>query len=149
MYEGWRLERWETPVSDAESVGMVSLADGNEGLAITLDARDSRHRWHRWRLVFERHPAYRNIMEEFRLELWRHRDETGQRCGWTFVVPDSPWVAAFKLDEELLEVWYPTIKHFVISTEDDVVEVLSPEPPRVEDLGPTPNEGSPERPVSP
>jgi hypothetical protein len=27
MYEGWRVERWETPISDVESVVMVSLID--------------------------------------------------------------------------------------------------------------------------
>jgi hypothetical protein len=148
MYEGWHIERWETPASAADSVVMVSLvdmpgsADARHELAITLDIKTLGH-WHRYRVVFGRCPAYRNIMEEFRLELWAHRDETAQLCGWTFVVIDSPWVASFRPAEPLLDVYFPALTHYVITTENDVIEVLTPDPPRIEDLGLTPSEPDP------
>jgi hypothetical protein len=146
MYEGWRIERWETPASSAESVGMVSLvdmpgsADTGHELAVTLDIMKSLGRWQRYRMVFGRCPAYRNIMEEFRLELWEHRHKSAQQCGWTFTVIDSPWVASFRPTEPLLDVFYPALTHYVITTQNDVIEVLSPDPPRIDDLGLSPPE---------
>ncbi|HYE19344.1 MAG TPA: hypothetical protein VEA69_12920 [Tepidisphaeraceae bacterium] len=89
-------------------------------------------------MTFRRCPAYRNIMEEFRLALWGHLDATGQRCGWTFTVVGSPWIASFRPAEPLLDLYFPGLAHYVITTEDDVVEVLADAPPRFEDLGVAP-----------
>ena len=57
-------ERWQTPVSDAQSLAMVSLLDQN-GLQITLeDLQDPARR--RFKFVSRRVAAYRNI-EEYRM----------------------------------------------------------------------------------
>jgi hypothetical protein len=141
MYEGWRIQRWDTPVSDNGANRMVSLVDDGE-LAITLEDAHSPQRL-RWRFVFQKYPAYRNILEEHRLELWQHLDETKQRCGNTFSVLDSPWIASFRPREPLLDVYYPALVHYVITTGDDVVEVLSPQPPQIENLGPAPADAPP------
>lgn len=133
-YEAWKVRRWQTPFSDIRSITMATLTDNNQVLEIVLEATREEAR-PRWAVRFKIYPVYRNIMESYRLKLWKHLDETGQRCGHTFTVEDSPWLVHFHDEEPLLAVSFPALEHFVITTEDDVVEVLSPEAPEVEFLG--------------
>lgn len=130
MYENWRITRWETPVVDIHAVALVSLID-NVSLEVTVEATRMPGR-PRWRFVFDRVAAYRNILEEYRLELWGHLDESGQRCGFTFTVQDSPWIAELRPNEPLLELYNPGLQHYVLCTDDDVIEVLSAQPVRVQ-----------------
>ena len=129
------------PISDIRAAAMISLVDDGE-LAITLEDVYAPQR-NRWRFVFRKYPAYRNILEEYRLELWQHLDKTKQRCGNTFSVVESPWIASFRPHEPLLDIHYPKLVHFVIATGDDVIEILSPEAPRIDDLGATPADAPP------
>lgn len=69
MYEGWQIKRWDTPVSDAGVLLMLSLVD-NEVLRVTLEVPQLTER-SCWCFVFKTYPAYRNILEEYRLSLWR------------------------------------------------------------------------------
>jgi hypothetical protein len=134
VYENWKVERWETPVSDFKSVVLVSLV-GDRSLTITLeDARGQPRR--RWRFIFKQASIYQNILEEFRLELWERIQATGPRLGWTTMVPDSPWLAKLKERESLIEVHYPVLLHFQIATEDDVIDVLSPQAPSIQEIEP-------------
>lgn len=128
MYENWQIERWETPVSDAGSLAMVSLIDDGK-LSITVqDLRDPEAR--RLCFVFSKYPAYRNILEEYRTQLWAMLSNT-RNLGWTKIVANSTWVAELREAEPLLDVNYPRLTHYMISTEDDVIEVLTPEPPEL------------------
>lgn len=140
MYETWVIERWETPLSALGSVAMASLFDDGQ-LSITFEAPRELGR-PRWRVTFDKAPGYRNLVEEFRLELWHHLDSTQQRCGNTFTVANSPWIAELRQREALFDAHYPSASHFVFLTEDDIIEVLSPSRPSIEFLGPTP-EGAP------
>jgi hypothetical protein len=93
LYEGWQIERWETPVSDADSLAMVSLIDDGE-LAVTVqDLRDPERR--RLCFAFSKFPAYRNVLEEYRTQLWAMLSNTGN-LGWTTIVANSTWVAALR-----------------------------------------------------
>jgi hypothetical protein len=49
------------------------------------------------------------------------------------IVPDSPWVQEFA-NEPVLEFFNPGIVHYVIATENDVIEVLSDDAPTIERL---------------
>lgn len=138
-YEHWRIERWDTPIADIVSVAMASLVDSGGKLRITLEAPLESGR-PRWEFVFDSYPGYRSLLEEFRLQLWGHLDETGQRCGNTFCVTNSPWIETLRKHEGVFAHYYPKIAHYVILTEDDVVEILSPEAPSVNALGSTPND---------
>lgn len=140
MYDTWIIERWETPLSAIESIVMASLVDDGQ-LAITFEAPRQAGR-PRWRVTFESAPGYRNLVEEFRLELWDHLDRTQQRCGNTFIVANSPWIAELRQREALFDNYHPSASHFVFLTEDDIIEVLAPSRPAIESLGITP-EGAP------
>ena len=130
MTEAFYKERWETPVSNAKSLAMVSLVDSH-GLHITLqDLRDPQRR--RYRFTFGNVPAYRNVLEEYRTS----EPPAGGELGWTVKIPNSPWLEAFRRDEPLFEIHTPGCEHYVIVTEDDVIDVLSPEPPEISEVEP-------------
>ena len=112
--------RWETPVSDARSLALVSLSDEGGALRITLqDLRDPECR--RFTLTVGQPPAYRNIMEEYRSS----EDAGGRGLGWTRVSDDSEWLAKLRNTERLLDVYEPGCRHYRITTKDDVIDVLS------------------------
>ena len=130
MVETFKQKRWETPVSDAQSLAMVSLVD-HSGLHIVVEVlRDSKRR--RYQFSFRRVPAYRNILEEYRTS----ERPAGGALGLTITIPDSPWLKSFLRHEPLLEVHMPGCEHYVIVTEDDVIDVLSPEPPEIREIEP-------------
>ena len=58
-------DRWHTPVSDAQSLAMVSLLDQN-GLHITIEDLQDPARC-RFKFVFRRVAAYRNILKDYRM----------------------------------------------------------------------------------
>ena len=133
MTEAFQEERWETPVSNAKSLAMVSLVDWN-GLHITVqDLRDPERR--RYQFTFRCVPAYRNILEEYRTSEASESLVEGD-LGWTVKVSKSPWLETLSQAEPLLEVLTPGCAHYVIITEDDVIDVLSPEPPVISELLP-------------
>ena len=130
MADSWQEIRWEAAVSDAKSLAMVSLLD-HDGLHITVqDLRDPARR--RYRFTFHRVPAYRNILEEYRTG----EPVAPKGTGWTRVVPESPWLSELRKREPLLDVHSPACEHYVIVTEDDVIDVLSPEPPTIHEVEP-------------
>ena len=122
------MVRWDTPVSGARSLRLVSLVDDG-ALRLTLeDAGDPDRR--RWTFVFASAPAYRNVREELRLGLWAGG---AGRVGWTARVPASPWLARLREAEPLLDVHHPGLAHFRIATEDDVIDVLSALAPEIKE----------------
>jgi hypothetical protein len=123
MYKGWKIKRWDTPVSDVSSLVMVSLIDDGM-LSITFEAPQLSNR-PRWCFTFKKYPAYRNIMEEYRMGLWEHLDQSNQRLGHTFIVERSPWIDSFQSEDPLIEFYNTDLIHYVISTEDDVIEILA------------------------
>lgn len=133
MYEGWSICRWETPVVDEDRLLMVSLGDVDRELVLLLESARAPGR-PRWRVRFRQYPAYRNIDEAYRTDLWGWLDKSGQRLGFTFTVEESPPLASW--GTVYLHEVIPGIRHFVIATEDDVVEILSAEEPLWEAASP-------------
>ena len=133
MYEDWAAERWETPFHDVESLVMVSLIDDGSLEVVLEDARGEAR--NRWSVCFEQVVAYRNILEEYRLALWSRREEIGAPRGWSWRLTSSDWLGALRESESLIDVHAKDARHYLIATEDDVIEVFTPEEPRIEDLG--------------
>jgi hypothetical protein len=108
---------------------MVELVDDGELSIIVQELREPEHR--RLRFSFTRYPAYRNILEEYRLELWEKISGRHEELGHTILVPNSPWAKELRESEPLLDVHDGRLTHFMICTEDDVLEVLAPDPPEM------------------
>jgi hypothetical protein len=51
IYEGWKIERWTTPVVDIDDLLMVSLTDAERQLTIVFEATRTAAR-PRWRVCF-------------------------------------------------------------------------------------------------
>lgn len=133
IYQDWRIKRWDSPISDIHAIGMVSLTDARRQLEIVIEAYRQPGR-PRWGFSFSKYPAYRNILEEHRVALWKQLDATGQRCGCTFTVEESPWIASFEPEEPVLALNYKVLRHFIICTDDDVIDVLSNAEPKIESI---------------
>ena len=131
MYSGWQISQWQSPVVDLDRVLMVSLTDENRQLVVVLENPWASGR-PRWRARFHNYSGYRNIDERYREGLWRWLDESGQRCGATFIVAEDPPFASWAT--QYLQDFEPATKHFVIATDDDVIEVLSAAEPVWEEL---------------
>ncbi len=110
---------------------MVSLVDTAGDLRITVqDLQDPGCR--RYEFVFRGVPAYRNILEEYRVS----EPPLRAGVGWTITIPDSPWLDELRAKEPLLDVHSPGCRHFAIVTEDDVVDVLTAEEPEICEVAP-------------
>lgn len=113
---------------------MDSLHDHDGLLEVTLSDYINGQAIARFKVTFRSYPAYRNFDESCRLELWKRRDElTNDDLGWTFIISDSPWIRDFA-NEPVFVAFHPNAIHYVIATENDVIEVLSEEQPSVERL---------------
>jgi len=136
MYEDWKIERWETPVSHECLLSIMSLTDDGEKLTIVVGGLPNKH----IRFVFTDYPAYRNIQELYRTELWNKLYQ--KNLGSTLIVSESEWVESFRQSKELLDVYHPNAVHYMICTDDGCVEVLSNEPPEISEIGIDPAEGA-------
>ncbi len=126
MYENWKFERWETPISNERLLCVLSLVDDGEKLLIIVAGLSGKH----ISFVFTDYPAYRNIQELYRTELWNklHRKNLGS----TLIIPESEWIASFK--REVMEVYHPAPVHYMICTEDSCIEVISSEGPKISEV---------------
>lgn len=114
---------------------MVSLLDDHDGLRITVqDLRDPARR--RFEFTFRAVAAYRNILEEYRMGEVMAGLRKGPGVGWTAVVVSSAWLAELKAREPLLDVHAPGCQHFSIETEDDTIDIITPEEPEIREIAP-------------
>ena len=122
-------------MSDVKHLFMESLHDRSGMLEIELADYSDNIVMARYKVTFRNYPAYRNIEESYRLGLWQRRQQLNDpnASGWTLIVPDSSWVKEF-VNEPILEMFNPGIVHYLIATENDVIEVLASEEPTVERL---------------
>jgi hypothetical protein len=98
------------------------------------DLRDPER--NRYRITFPRFAAYKNTLEEYLLgERW-----TGPVPEWTRVAVASPWLEQMQLREPLFKSNHPNCRHYIIVTEDDVIEVLASEAPVVIHEGRAPDQ---------
>ncbi|WP_107039564.1 hypothetical protein [Brumimicrobium mesophilum] len=122
-YDKWNPEKWETAFSEIEWLFMESLIDNKSILTILLtDNKDNL-----FEVTFNNYPAYRNILEEYRLNLWGIRDEKWPNLGNAWIVKNSDWLTDLTESEPLLNHHEGKLNHFIICTQDDVIEILSNE----------------------
>lgn len=132
MYDNWRFEKWVTPISSMRTVILESLQDGSDGLTVIVETDEKPEVDIRVSFYFAKAPAYRNIQESYRTELWAKLGREMPGTPWSSLrVFGADWAEALRQ-----EPLFPEIKHFMISTVDDVIEVLTPDEPAVTVLGP-------------
>lgn len=137
MYEGWQVERWDTPVSDTELLNMVSLTHGDGPLKIVLEGLQDPER-RRYCIEFEWTPAYRNIQEQYRLSFWDQlpKGEERRKLGNTYIIPNSKWIESFQGHEPIFELDVDKYRHYMICTVDDVIEVITQVQPEIYEVEP-------------
>jgi hypothetical protein len=128
MYEDWEFERWETPVSNEPLLSMVSLFDDGEKLTIVIDGTSNKH----VRFVFTDYPAYRNIQELYRTELWGKLYR--KNLGSTLIISKAEWIESLRRTDKLVDVYHPNAVHYLICTEDGCVEILTNQPPEISEM---------------
>jgi hypothetical protein len=123
------IVRWDTPVSDLDSVVLVSLVDDGE-LAIVVDGAQGSKR-ERFRFLFKNVFGYRNLLEEYRTALWQTVQGT-PHVGWTGRIVNSPWLDELRRKEPLFLIHGGEhAVHYLLCTEDDVIDVLTEVAPEI------------------
>jgi hypothetical protein len=120
-YTNWKPKKWKTNVSELEYLFFESLSDSEKGLIITLSNSEGLS----FEVLFENHPVYRNILEEYKLNLWAIRDEKWPNLGNTWIIENSDWLEQFEKEEPLLSHHEGKLQHYIITTQSSVIEVLS------------------------
>jgi len=69
--------------------------------------------------------------EAYRCRLWEWLSRTRQRCGATFTVREAAPFTSWAADAYMSDI-ESGLRHFVVATDDDVVEVLSRNQPEWE-----------------
>lgn len=128
IYKNWKISKWETPISNFGSSRMELLMD-TDFLTIIIQegAGDIRSRV---KFIFRGDYAYRNINESFRNGLWAILPP---RLGQTLKVEKSDLIEILRSDE-LGSDTFLSAKHYIILTEDDVIEVIAAVDPEIHEL---------------
>lgn len=123
MSEPLTIIRWETPVSDVDFL-MSGLRYYDWILDITLDPSTIGNPMPRTNVKFSKPTAFRSMVEQYRSRLWGEFSKT-RHPGRTFIIKNSPWVAAVSKEEAEFSIVEADIKHYVIACEIEVIEILA------------------------
>ena len=81
--------------------------------------------------VFERVAGHRCLNDDICLSFWNGINE---RQSWTMIGSDDLWIDPLSEREPLLRQHYPGVRHYIVATEDEVIEILADEEPEVRSL---------------
>ena len=126
MYDNWVFNKWETPLSAVGALELQRLTDCNGFLEIVCEDLESSAP-HLWIVIFQSAIGYRSLGESFRNQLWKEWDIN--QYGRTVYVENSDFLLAL-VKEPVTE----NLRHFMIVTRDDVIEVLSVPDPQIIEL---------------
>ena len=127
VYSKWKIIKWPTPMSGFSSPRLESLQDGMQLQIIVQNPAYGEHQ-PRMEFIFSGIYAYRNINRSYRNHLWTVAPKTG--LGNTWMVQNSDFLDVLKADAQGA-LTFQDARHFVILTENDVIEVVSAAPPRM------------------
>jgi hypothetical protein len=115
-------KKWDTPVSHVKSLVMESLVDMRDLEVTLIDARGAERK--RYLFRFSRVPTYRSVLEQYSLNIDPGLSGRQKELGWTRIIDDSDWVNKMEQEEGLITVDFKKLIHYVIATEDGIVEIL-------------------------
>jgi len=122
--------RWETPFSDIPFLGMWELVDDGE-LHIQVGEglpESTIKKAIKWMVEFEKYATYRNSNVDF--YLITNKIDTGNSIN----VENSNWIEQLKSEHVLFSDNHKTPVHFIFSTGDDILEVISCVEPKITEL---------------
>ncbi len=141
-YVGYRISKWETPVSNIKQFALERLFKSEEAIpdlpgeneppALIVVIRDVQEN-KQFRFLFYRCLALRIVREEYATKLWQELSQN--HPGTTAILEDSSWIAELRENEPLFDVHSPNAQHYMIFTMNHLIEVLDDWSPSVEQIG--------------
>ena len=129
------FERWFPAYTLPESVSIKSIVDTPSGLQVVLFDENSPSQG--FELFFSFFYGYRNFNESERLMTFRKSSELMVKWSF-FIANDSEFIEWFCKESDGV-VDKTVVTHYVITTPDDLFEVLAPEPPSIKAMKLTPH----------
>ena len=117
--------KWHPLESISKNLYVKSLYDDSEGFRILLEGDGNL----KILLSFENYYGYRNFNESERLKTWNQYSSLASN--WSLYTAKNTAFTKWLSDESLGIVEENDITHYLITTEDDVIEILSSDPPTV------------------
>ena len=123
---GQIAEKWETPFEKCNRISMGLLKDDGD---LTIRLCDvSTEIDVIYELTFMDFVAYKSTNESFLNEFWKIREND---IGHTFTVVNSEWIEEL-LNDPIFQDHSKGVKHYVIVTLDECVEILAKSPPEID-----------------
>jgi hypothetical protein len=122
MKDKIQILRWQTILSDLEYT-FCRKVTYEDSLVITVSDMGN----NLYEIIFN-HPVIYQVIDETYLTHYWNIKEKG--IGNTFILENSNWSDKFVLINE----HFPDIKHYVIGTEDDCIEILSESEPVIRQI---------------
>jgi len=125
VYSKWKIIKWPTPIS---AFGKPRLEYLKDGIQLEIVIQNFSGGSPRVEFVFSGIYTYRNINRGFRTSLWEV--VPASNLGATWMVQNSDFLDLLKADAQGAAT-FRDARHFVIVTENDVIEIVACAPPRM------------------
>jgi hypothetical protein len=134
-----QLAPWNTTLSRSSQLRSVTIVDDGE-LLIALEEPGNTRRY-RIRVRFPVYAAYRVTILQFLDKLWELLDQARTEHGPTLIVQNSLWTIKLIETGVFTSEKAPSLIHYLIFTDEELIEILSASPPIIydfyEDITPT------------
>jgi len=117
-----KIFEWKTIVSEASRLWIKKLLYDGELTVFCGAIFDQNEK--EIKISFGERPIYRDIQEEFLTPLWKIKDSLPQKIGWTFFLEQSKWLEELNKDDFFAALRKGS-RHYVLTTDDDVIEVVT------------------------
>jgi hypothetical protein len=128
-YQDWECARWETPLSNVQSIIIESMRTGG-GLEVTADLSTAMASVPKIKIDFGKCMAFRAVEEGYMNALWGRFAKT-DNPGRTFIVEESSWILELAEQDSLFAALCTDARHYVIASDAEVLEVITKFPPRI------------------
>lgn len=124
-HESKSVEVWDTPVTGLSELNFGGLSDDGKKVAITV-----RNSQVTVRFEWDDYCAYKVTLEEQHIP-FDPLDARADHSLNSATVTSSKWISELRNGNELLDILQPGLKHFVISTSEYWIEILSKKSPTI------------------
>lgn len=122
-----KIKKWTPYKGVSNSVCIESLIDDYNGLKVSM--ADESNEKITIELLFQNFYGYRNFNESERIKTLNEFPEIAVK--WSFFIAIDSKFINWLINESERIVEKEKVVHYIITTADDIVEVLASEPPKV------------------